>query len=224
VGFLELLDPADRSALAGRGQARTFHPGETVMRQGDAADSVVVLLDGHVKVVASTTDGRSVVHAIYGSSDVVGEFEAIGDHPVRAASVIAVDIVQARVLARDEYLGYLLAHPRAALALARVLIRRLGAADRRRIAATSVGAAQALAHYLLDLVEGARERRANPTELDVPLVQDELASLLALSRNSLVRALGSLRARGLIATHRRTITVIDEAGLRRFAEGDRADP
>ena len=61
------------------------------MRQGDATDAVVVTLEGQVKVTVDTPDGRSIVHAVYGPEDVVGEFEAIGDYPTRAATWYALD-------------------------------------------------------------------------------------------------------------------------------------
>jgi CRP-like cAMP-binding protein len=152
--------------------------------------------------------------------DIVGEFEAIGEYPARAANVIALGDVSGRIVSREDYLSYLLAHPAAALALVRVMILRLGAADRRRIAVTSADAVQALAQYIIELVDGARERNVSPARVAIPLAQHDLASLLALSRNSLVRALATLRAGRLIATQGHTITILDEPALRRSAEED----
>jgi CRP-like cAMP-binding protein len=148
----------------------------------------------------------------------VGEFEAIGDYPTRAANVVAVGDVTSRVISRDLYLDYLLGHPAASLALLRILIQRLGAADRRRIAATAAAATDALAHYLVELADSTRQNGVDHAEITVPLAQHDLASLIGVSRNSLVRALALLRSRALIATEGRTITIVDEAGLRGYAE------
>jgi CRP/FNR family transcriptional regulator, cyclic AMP receptor protein len=222
VGFLALLDPGDRADLVALGRFRRYRRGDGVMRQGEAADSVVVVLDGQVKIVVDTPDGRSIVHAVYGPEDVVGEFEAIGDYATRAANVVAIDAVTARVLSRREYVDYLLAHPAASLALVRILIRRLGAADRRRMAGTSAEATYALAQYLVELADGALTvtpaRTPESPRLNIPLAQNDLASLIGVSRNSLVRAFSSLRSRGLIATEGRSVTVPDPEALRRYAE------
>jgi CRP-like cAMP-binding protein len=111
-----------------------------------------------------------------------------------------------------------MAHPAAALAHVRILIHRLGAADRRRSATTSAGAASALAQYLVELGAATGNVSRAATRVTIPLAQHDLASLIGVSRNSLVRALGSLRSRGLIATEGRTVTIVDEPALRRYAE------
>ncbi len=53
-------------------------------------------------------------------------------------------------------------------------------------------------------------------QIDIPLTQNELASLIGVSRNSVVRALASLRALRLVTTARHTITIPDLDALRRF--------
>jgi CRP/FNR family transcriptional regulator, cyclic AMP receptor protein len=55
-------------------------------------------------------------------------------------------------------------------------------------------------------------------DIDIPLTQQELASLIASSRESIVRSLRSLRARRLVTTGRRRITIRDLDRLRRQAD------
>jgi CRP-like cAMP-binding protein len=57
-------------------------------------------------------------------------------------------------------------------------------------------------------------------DIDIPLTQQELASLIASSRESIVRSLRSLRARRLIATGRRRITIrdLDDCGKPTISE------
>ena len=57
-----------------------------------------------------------------------------------------------------------------------------------------------------------------PVELGIPISQEEIAGLISASRQSVARALTTLRQRGFIATGRRSITVRDVAGLRRFTD------
>ena len=49
------------------------------------------------------------------------------------------------------------------------------------------------------------------------IIMQELASVIAASRESVVRALATLRSAGFIATRKRRITVRDPEGLRRYA-------
>jgi len=148
----------------------------------------------------------------------VGEFEALGDHVMRAASVIALDSVVGLVMSRTEFRDYLLAYPAASLALVRATIQRLDTADRRRIGRTGIDASHALARYLVELVDQGDSAEGSLVEVDVPLAQHELASLIGVSRNSMVRALSSLRSLGLVDLRKSTVRILDVAGLRRYAQ------
>jgi CRP/FNR family cyclic AMP-dependent transcriptional regulator len=212
-GFVALLDPDARAALLGLGRVRRYRRGATIVVQGARDDTVWVVLEGRVKVTLDTPDGREVVLAVLGPGDLLGEFEAIEPELVsRTASNVALDPVECRVFAADDLRRFLIAHPAAALELLRLTIRKVRAGDRRRVDATRLDASHRLAHFLVERADAQRER-----ELDIALTQEELASLIASSRESVVRALTALRTRGLIETGRRQITIRDMEGLRAYA-------
>jgi CRP-like cAMP-binding protein len=215
--FLDLLDEHDRAAIGGVARSQRYARGSWIMRQGDPSDSVCIVLEGRAKVTLDTADGRTVVLDIFGPGDVLGEFEALGDDPTRAASIVALDPIDSLVITRKAFRDYLLAHPAASLALVRSTIRRLDAADRRRIDRTAADASHALARFLVELSYRGGPADGGGVEVDVPLAQHELASLIGVSRNSMVRALTSLRSLGLIATTRPTVRIVDVASLRRYA-------
>ena len=58
------------------------------------------------------------------------------------------------------------------------------------------------------MTEGSQVR------ITLPLTQQELADWVGSSREAVTKALGSLRSRGLIETHRRKIVILDPARLR----------
>ena len=212
-GFVASLDPDARVALLGLGRVRRYRRGATLLLQGASDDTVCVVLEGRVKVTLDTTDGREVVLAVLGPGDLLGEFEAIEPELVsRNASNVALEPVECRVFSADDLRRFLVAHPAAALELLRLTIRKLRAADRRRVDATALDASHRLAHFLIERAD------AQPgPELDIALTQEELASHIASSRESVVRALTALRTRGLIETGRRQITIRDLEGLRAYA-------
>jgi CRP-like cAMP-binding protein len=212
-GFVALLDPDARAALLGLGRVRRYRRGATLLMQGARDDTVCVVLEGRVKVTLDTPDGREVVLAVLGPGDLLGEFEAIEPELVsRIASNVALEPVECRVFAADDLRRFLVAHPAAALELLRLTIRKLRTGDQRRVDATALDASHRLAHFLVERADAHRE-----PELDIALTQEELASLIASSRESVVRALTALRTRGLIETGRRQITIRDMDGLRAYA-------
>jgi CRP/FNR family transcriptional regulator, cyclic AMP receptor protein len=212
-GFVALLDPDARAALLGLGRARHYRRGATLLMQGASDDTVCVVLQGRVKVTLDTSDGREVVLAVLGPGDLLGEFEAIEPGLVsRHASNVALEPVECRVFGAEDLRRFLVAHPTAALELLRLTIRKVRTADRRRVDATGLDASHRLAHFLVERADAQRE-----LELDIALTQEELASHIASSRESVVRALAALRTRGLIETGRRQITIRDMEGLRAYA-------
>jgi CRP/FNR family transcriptional regulator, cyclic AMP receptor protein len=220
VAFLRRLDPNDRADLIRLGHPRRYRRGAPLALQGDRTDTAGLLLRGRVKVTVDTLDGHEIVVSVLGPGDLVGEFESLDDNGgPRTANVIALEPVECRVLTGTEFRSYLDSHPRATRMLLQVIIDRLVTADRRRIDSGSLDAAHRLARLFVEFVDLAERDVAEGQliDLDIPLTQHELATLIATSRESLVRALASMRKQGLISTARRRITICNLDGLRRYA-------
>ena len=217
--LLAMLDPPDRAALLRLGRPRHYRRGVHIIVQGDHSDTVSIVLNGRVKVTLDTPEGHEIVLAVLGAGDLLGEFEAVDDQPgPRTAGNVALEPVECLVITGDEFRQFLDSHPRVALVMLRAVLHRLRAADRRRIESGSLDTVHRLARFLLELAERDNPADSTPLDLDITLTQHELASLIASSRDSVVRALAALRSRGLISTARRTITIVDFDGLRRFAD------
>ena len=217
-GLLGLLAPEDRADLLAVGRHHRYRQGAHIVVQGDHRDTVFVLLDGRVKITLDTPEGREIVLAVDGPGDLLGEFEAIDvDGGPRTAGNIALEPVECLVFTGDEFRGFLDAHPRVAVVLLRWIIHRLQVADRRRAESGSLDVAHRLARFLVELGDQQGRTHEQGMDIEIPLTQEELASLIAASRDSVVRALTSLRNRGLITTARRKLTITDVDGLRRYA-------
>jgi CRP-like cAMP-binding protein len=93
-----------------------------------------------------------------------------------------------------------------AAALVQVLAARLREADLRRVEFGALDATPRLARRLLELAgDGSSVEGLN---------QEDLASLIGASRESVAKALAELRRAGLVRTGRRSIELVDVAGLR----------
>jgi len=217
--FLGRLEPADRAFLLRLGHPKRFRKGARIIVQGDHSDNVFLTLSGLTKVTMDTPDGREVVLSVLGAGDLLGEFEVIEGVRQRTAGNVAVLPVECRVIPGDEFMAALETRPQMLLAMVRVILSRLTAADRRREASASMGVSRSLASFLVELVDRHGTPDGSVIDVSIHLTQEELASLISTSRDSAVRGLGTLRTRGLIATRRRQIVVTDLDGLRRYASG-----
>jgi CRP-like cAMP-binding protein len=129
--FLHTLTPAESDALEDMGDPGAYPAGAVIFEQGATADCVLLVRSGRVRVTATAGDGDEVVLAERGAGELLGELSGIDGQP-RSASVTALDEVRGLVVPLRAFRGFLLDHPRAALALLELLSRRLRQAEARR--------------------------------------------------------------------------------------------
>jgi CRP-like cAMP-binding protein len=79
--------------LIAAGQRRSFDTGDTLIRQGEPADGLLILLDGIVRAVVRECGGAFPT-ARFGAGDVIGEMALVAHEP-RTADVVAESPVQA---------------------------------------------------------------------------------------------------------------------------------
>jgi CRP-like cAMP-binding protein len=218
TGFLNALDEVDRAALGELGHVRRFAKGRMLFLEGDRSDDVILLREGQVKIVSAGWEGGENLLAIRGPGDLIGELTAIDDsnHP-RIATAVAMCSVRAQVLPASDFLHFVASRPGVALSLLRALSKRMRDSDRRRVEYGSYDAAHRLARVLLELAGEHGRAVTGGTNIGLPLSQDELAGLIGASRESVARALGTLRARGHVVTARRSIVIVDLVQLQRYA-------
>ena len=218
AGFLSALDDVDRAALVELGHAKRFAKGRMLFLEGDRNDDVIVLREGQVKIVCTGLDGRENLLAVRGPGDLIGELSAIDErrHP-RTATAVAMSSVRAQIVSAKDFLAFLHSRPGAALALLRTLSKRQRDGDRRRVEYGSYDASHRLARVLVELADEHGRGVTEGTDIGLALSQDELAGLIGSSRESVARALATLRRRGHIVTARRSIVIVDLEQLRRYA-------
>ena len=221
--FLDTLGPDDSAALLAAGTARLYRKGEPLFLAGDKGGFVVLITAGRVKVTTPTPTGAETVLSLRGPGDLVGELSALEDTPVeRVATVVALEPVTCRVVRAAEFRALLAGHPSIALGLLRMVSSRLRAADRRIVEFGTYDTVRRLARLLAEMadqgagLEGARRAEPHVHVLRTGLTQDDLAGLVGASRESVARALGTLRSLGLVTTGRGRVDVRDLPGLRSF--------
>ena len=215
--FLELLTEADREGLESIGRHVLAERGEVLLARGDAADRVLVLRSGRVKVTVPTASGSDTVLTFRGPGALLGEQALIDDQP-RGANVVAVEPVELLVIAASAFRAYLHQRPQVALAMLAMLSSRLRASDARL---TEFAAADTLGRVCARLVElcdvHGETGTAGSVLITLPITQDDLAGWTGASIESTAKALRALRSLGWITTGRRAIEVHDVGALRERA-------
>ncbi len=211
-----MLQDGEREALLASGAVRSFPRGTVLFHEHDDSDSVVVLLEGRVKVYSLTRDGKEVVFAFRQPGDVLGELAAVDGRP-RSAAVSALEDVTASFVPAAAFRSYLEGHPRVALLLFEMLSARLRDADRKRVEFAAYDTVGRVAARLAELSAEHGVPAGEGVEITLPLSQDELAGWTGSSREAVGKALHMLRDLGWVETGRRRVTVLDLEALRRRA-------
>ena len=206
------------AALGSLGSVRRYDAGEFLMHQGGPSDSLYVLLEGRVRVTVVDADGHELLLDLLGPGDTVGELSVI-DGRGRSASVSSIEPGSALRVPAPQFARFLEEHPRAALALLRVLAQRLRESDETRLSMAASRTDQRVARRLLELAAEHGEPDGHDIRITAPLTQAELASWVGASREGVSYALRELREAGAITVDRRAITVHDLALLRERALG-----
>jgi CRP/FNR family cyclic AMP-dependent transcriptional regulator len=132
IGLFGGLDDESLDALTKELRASLFDPGALVMKEGDHAREMFVVLSGELEVVRHSTNGGEGRVALLGPGNWVGEMSIIDPQP-RSASVralapsilLVVTTEDLDRLYRRDMKSYLLV----VLNIARELARRLRVAD-----------------------------------------------------------------------------------------------
>ncbi len=206
--FAARLAPADWDAVCLVGSRRRYPAGTTLYRAGDLPQEVMVVLDGQVKALIPSIDGREVILNVLACGALLGEISAI-DHGARSASVQALGAVEVLAVRSDVFDEFLIEHPHVLHDLARVLATRLRDSDDRQLEFGVGDSLGRLCCRLVELGERMGEVSAHGTvQFESPLSQTELGSWSGLSREAIVKSMKALRDLGWIENHGRTITLL----------------
>ncbi|TAL09646.1 MAG: diguanylate cyclase [Nitrospirae bacterium] len=143
------LDREQLLNLVAQATEKIFTAGNVVIHQGEPTDSLYVVLSGQMRVVQSTVESpvSGQVLAEVGYGEIFGEMGVLTEQP-RSATVVAVEHTRCLALAPDDFMKVLQRTPEMAIAVLRMLARRLYHADRL------------LARYAPDPLTGLLGRRA----------------------------------------------------------------
>ena len=206
VGIFSDLSKDDLRALSQRMQPREHGAGAVIVGQEDRGDALFAITAGRVKVVLYGDSGREIILSILREGEIFGEMSLVDNQP-RSASVIALEPTHLLVLERSAFVPHLDSHPLTALAILAEMSRRLRQADRVIGNLALLDVYGRVARQLKDLAakEGIETEdgiliRERPT-------QQEIASMVGTSRETVSRALSDFAKRGLIVLNGKSIVL-----------------
>jgi len=174
------------------------YPKESVIvSQEDQGDALFVVCSGKVKVVLYGRSGREVILSVFKPGDFFGEMSLLDNQP-RSANVIAVEASTLLVLERRTFAEHLSAHPRVALNVLAELSKRLRRADAIIGNLALLDVYGRVARFLRELAKSEGEQSNGSVIIRARPTQQEIASMIGTSRETVSRALSEFQRRGFL--------------------------
>jgi CRP-like cAMP-binding protein len=212
--LFEGLDTKALESLADVVTTRQLVRGENLIRVGDPADEIFVILSGELKDCVVGADGIEVVHFLHGPGMTLGEagFFAVDRH--RLLEVIAVAPSVVIRLGRREFEPFMSRYP----SIKDRVLEKLASNTRWQTTMISALMSRSLTDRLvlrlLELVDSSPDRVAG-RPVTPKISQSTLAAMVGVSRENVNRALSALAAAGVIRQEGGRYVLLDEVQLRR---------
>jgi CRP-like cAMP-binding protein len=212
----EGFDLEDFESAGLRVVERRFAPKDTIFTPGDPDDQLYFLLSGVVRLYKVYGDYKEATTALLKDSGVFGKLNLVEG---RWQDVFAEAVTEARVagIQKASLERVIKSNPEFALRLFSSLSERLRQSDEVIESLLHREVSIRLATLLSNLAE--RFAANDGTLMDVRLTHQDLANMIASTREAVSKVMSELQRDGVIETRNRRIAILDRGALSKRASG-----
>lgn len=194
-----------------------YPAGRVIFRRGESGRSLVLIVEGQVKVSVSASDTKEAVLAVLGRGEILGEM-AILENKSRSADATALTPCEVLLVQRRDFIPFLEGNPAVAIRLLTMICDRLRRTSALLEDRVLLHLPERLAKTLLDLAAPGESQCRPGTRIDLPIRQKVFASLLGTSRETLNKQLHAWQSAGLITLSRDAVVIEQPEALARLID------
>jgi CRP/FNR family transcriptional regulator/CRP/FNR family cyclic AMP-dependent transcriptional regulator len=212
--FADLADEEVRE-LMNVARRRVYRAGEIIFHREDPGQVLYVIKEGKVKICLISPDGQEMTLTVLGKGEYFGEFALLDGLP-RSTDAIASDRVECYTLQRSDFHNAIMKNPKIAIQALEVLSKRLRNTNQMVEDLIFLDVYGRVAKKLLELADahGAKAEDGG-IRIEMRLTQQELASMVGASRESVNKVMGYFTEKNFISTDKHRITLHRIADLKR---------
>lgn len=203
------LPTSELNTLNGLGMERSFAAGQALFREDDPAKHVYRVLEGRIKIIATSSAGRAHIVRVLYPGDVLGMSAVLAKAPHEVEAIAFISTIVARIHA-DQFLSFLESSPIGIACVANALSEEyLDIAGDAKILQIGNGIQGRVARVLLACAP------ADECRLPFPLVftHDDLADMANCSRESVTRTFSLFKKHAFIHTSSELLTILQPERL-----------
>ena len=217
--LLKHLQPEELSRLAAGTTLVRHRAHATIYQKGDPGGSMMAVVSGRVKICTFSADGKELVLNIIDRGGLFGEIAVLDGQP-RSADVVALEATELLVLDRNRLMPFVTSNPEIARRLIVVLCGRLRQTSAALEDALLHDAPSRVARGLLRLASTFGKHQTDGLYIDIKLSQQQIGSLIGISRESINKHLVEWTRAEVITVHNGYITIVDQTALQDLADAD----
>jgi CRP/FNR family cyclic AMP-dependent transcriptional regulator len=214
VDIFANLSEEDAQELMAVARKRSFRAGEVIFHRDDPGQVLYIIKEGKVKIALISPDGQEISLVVFGKGECFGDLALLDGEP-RSADAIALEKVECYTLQRSDFQNAIMKHPTIAIQVLEVLSRRLRKTDQMVENLIFLDVYGRVAKKLLELANEHGVQVDDGTRIEVRLTQQELASMVGASRESVNKVMGYFTDKQYISTDKHKITIHRIADLQR---------
>ena len=207
------MPTADIAAIAAQSRELTYDAGQILFFEGQPADTIYLMLEGHVRLVQLSPTGKQVIMHIFGPGEELAVIAALSNiaYPADGVAQTAVRVLAwpsaPMVALMDRY-------PRLAVNALRLVTERYVTLQNRYQSLATRRVEQRIAGELLRQAERAGAPNGQGIVLSAPLSRQDIADLIGATLHTVSRICSAWEQAGVIETSNRQIVIRDPAALR----------
>lgn len=196
---------------------RRLGRGETLFQKGDPGDRLFGVLSGRLKVYTTSPEGKEVTLNLFREGQFFGEIALLDELP-RTADAMTMTACELLVIHRRDFVPLIEAEGRLAMHIIHLLCQRVRNTSEMLEDAAFLPLEQRLAKHLLRLVSTYGQSVSGGIVIGLRLSQQELAHMMATTRESVNKQLQAWVHEGWIDLQRSRVTVKDIPALEAILE------
>ena len=215
IPFFSLLTEDELILIDEIASETKFKRGEYIFFEGESGDKFYIIKDGQVKLTKMIKNGDEQILNIFSNNDIIAEIVAFdkGNYPASAVTMTDTKVI---VFDQSELEELILKHPSIGIKLLREMSGRLRRAQQNVRDLALKDSSARVAGLLIFLAEKYGKIKKEKIILDISLTQQELASMIGSSRETVSRVLGNFEAEGLIKTSRKKIVIYKKEKIKAY--------
>lgn len=177
--------------------------GEVLFRQGEAANRIYIIKEGHFKLLRVTPDGDETILQFVGPGEIIGETELFRSDKIQLATAISLEAAKVCSINHDTFEKVVKTYPDLAWELIKNLGDRLYGFWEQASEAKGQTTVEKVLSLMLRMAQDHGETCSEGIRISIPLTQQEIASLVGASRVMVAQSIKELTNRKYLCRENR---------------------